>query len=103
VAGALPNLPEYKEALKAMVAALLRERDHLEIENLRLQVELDRYKKHYYRPRADQLQSADDLTQLLINLPTTRISELSAWFPGQRRLAQAARSTSLQKQASHLA
>jgi hypothetical protein len=49
-----------------MVVALLRERDHLEIEYLRLQVELDRYKKHYYRPRADQLQSADDLTQLLI-------------------------------------
>jgi hypothetical protein len=64
-----------------MVVALLRERDHLEIEYLRLQVELDRYKKHYYRPRADQLQSADDLTQLLINLPTTRISELSACFP----------------------
>jgi hypothetical protein len=34
VAGALPNLTEDKEALKAMVAALLRERDHLEIENL---------------------------------------------------------------------
>jgi hypothetical protein len=27
-----------------MVVALLHERDHLEIENLRLQVELDRYK-----------------------------------------------------------
>jgi hypothetical protein len=37
---------------------------------------------------------------LLINLPTTRNSELSAWFPGQWRLAQAARITSLQKQAS---
>jgi hypothetical protein len=33
-----------------MVAALLRERDHLEIENLGLQVEMDRYKKLYYRP-----------------------------------------------------
>jgi regulator of replication initiation timing len=67
VAGALPNLSEDKEELKAMVGPLLRERDHLEIENLRLQVELDRYKKHYCRPRADQVQSADDLTQLLIN------------------------------------
>lgn len=87
--------------MKAMAAALLRERDHPEIENLRLQVGLDRYKKHYYRPRANQLQSADDLTHLLINLPTMRISELSAWFPGQWRLAQAARIASLQKQASH--
>jgi hypothetical protein len=43
------------------------------------------------------------LTQLLINLPTTRISELSAWFPDQWKLAQAARITSLQKQAPHLA
>jgi hypothetical protein len=86
-----------------MVVALLRERDHLEIEYLRLQVEPDRYKKHYYRLCADQLQSADDLTQLLINLPPTRISELSACFPCQWRLAQAARITSQQKQASHLA
>lgn len=65
--GALSNLPDDKEALKAMVAALLRERDDLHIENLRLQVELDRYKKHYYGPRADQLQSANDLAQLLLN------------------------------------
>jgi hypothetical protein len=41
------NLPDDKEALKAMVAALLRERDDLHIENLRLQVELDGYKKRY--------------------------------------------------------
>src|SRR5580693_1158087 len=49
-----------------MVAALLRERDDLHIENLRLQVELDSYKKRYYGPRADQLQSAADLAQLLL-------------------------------------
>jgi hypothetical protein len=42
---ALSNLPDDKEALKAMVAALLDERDDLHIENLRLQVELARYKK----------------------------------------------------------
>jgi len=74
VLSALSNLPEDKDALKAMVAALLRERDaekrranDLHIENLRLQVELDRYKKRYYGPRADRLQSADDLAQLLLN------------------------------------
>jgi transposase len=61
------NLPEDKEALKAMVAALLRERDDLHIENLRLQVELDRYKRRYYGPRADRLQSAAELAQLLLS------------------------------------
>jgi transposase len=66
VPGAPPNLPDDKEALKAMVAALLRERDDLHIENLRLQVELDGYKKRYYGPRADRLQSAADLAQLLL-------------------------------------
>jgi hypothetical protein len=49
-----------------MVAALLRERDDLHIENLRWQVELDGYKKRYYGPRADRLQSAADLAQLLL-------------------------------------
>lgn len=86
-----------------MVAAMLRERDHRVMENLGLQVELDRYKKHYYRPRADQVQSGDRLTQFLINLPTARISERSAWFPGPWRRARAARITSLQKQASYFA
>jgi transposase len=64
---ALPNLPDDKEALKAIVAALVRERDHLHIENLRLQVELDSYKKRYYGPRADRLQTAADLAQLLLS------------------------------------
>jgi hypothetical protein len=41
----LSNLPEDKDALKAMVVVLLRERDDLHIENLRLHLELDRYKK----------------------------------------------------------
>ena len=66
-AAVLTNLPEDKEALKAMVATLLRERDDLHIENLRLQVELERYKKWYYGPRADRLQSAGDLAQLLLS------------------------------------
>jgi len=67
VSVALPNLPDDKEALKAMVAALVRERDDLHIENLRLQVELDGYKKRYYGPRADRLQSSADLAQMLLN------------------------------------
>lgn len=36
------------------------------------------------------------LTQLLINLPTTRMNELSAWLPDQWKLLQHARLPSLQ-------
>ena len=74
MADALSNLPEDTEALKAMVRSLLlergslaRERDDLHIDNLRLRVELDRYKKWYYGPRADRLQSDGDLAQMLLN------------------------------------
>ena len=63
----IPKLPDDNEALQALVRALLRERDDLHIENLRLRVELDGYKKRYYGPRADRLESADDLAQLLLN------------------------------------
>jgi len=67
------ELPDDSEALKAMVRSLLlehdaekRRADDLHIENLRLRVELDRYKKWYYGPRADRLQSAGDLAQMLL-------------------------------------
>jgi transposase len=60
------HLPDDKEALKAMVSTLLGQRDDLYLEVLRLQVELDRYKKARYGPRADQLRSADELAQLLL-------------------------------------
>jgi hypothetical protein len=40
------------------------------------------------------------LTQLLINLPAARMSELSAWLPDQWKLAQKARLDSLQNQSS---
>ena len=76
----LVELPDSSEALKAMLRSLLLERDRerhradeqqrrgdeLHIENLRLQVELARYKKWYYGPRADQLQSPGDLAQMLL-------------------------------------
>jgi hypothetical protein len=68
------NLPEDKETLKAMVRSLMLERDmetrranDLQIEKLRLQVELERYKTRYCGPCADRLQSADELAQLLLN------------------------------------
>jgi transposase len=76
----LPNLPEDSASLKAMVRSLLAERnrekqraeeqgkraDDLHIQNLRLQLELARYKKWYYGPRADRL-STSELAQALLN------------------------------------
>ena len=90
----LVNLPDDSETLKAVVRSLQRERDdekrraeahkrradeqqrraeeeikragELHVEMLRLQLELERYKKWYYGPRADRLQSAGDLAQLLL-------------------------------------
>jgi transposase len=77
----LVALPDDSQALKAMLAALIDERDKqiqlaeeqtkrandLHVENLRLQLELDRYRKWYYGPRADRLQSSGDLAQMLLN------------------------------------
>jgi len=70
----LVPLPDDSQVLKAMLRTLIDERDEekqrandLQVENLRLQLELERYKKWYYGPRADRLQSSADLAQLLLN------------------------------------
>jgi transposase len=84
----LVSLPDDSQALKAMLRTLMRERDdekrradeherraeqearrgdELRVEMLRLQLELERYKKWYYGPRADRLQSSVDLVQMLLN------------------------------------
>jgi transposase len=83
----LVPLPDDSQALKAILRTLMRERDEekrradkheqlaeeqsrrandLHVENLRLQLELDRYRKWYYGPRADRLQSSADLAQMLL-------------------------------------
>jgi transposase len=83
----LVALPDDSQALKAMLRTLMRERDdekrradeherraeqearrgdELHVEMLRLQLELERYKKWYYGPRADRLQSSGDLAQMLL-------------------------------------
>jgi hypothetical protein len=73
-------LPEDPVALKALLRAALEERDQaqqraqqqgkradeLYLEKLRLQLELERYKKWYYGPRADQLKSTVELGQALL-------------------------------------
>ena len=77
----LVELPQDSESLKAVVRALLQERDRerqraeeqklradqLHIEMLRLQQELARYKKWYYGPRADRLQSSGEVAQMLLD------------------------------------
>ena len=88
------DLPQDREALEAMVRSLILEReeqrqrveqeserandlhgeslrqrkraDELYLENLRLQQELQRYKKWYYGPRADRLATSADLAQALL-------------------------------------
>jgi hypothetical protein len=69
----LVALPDDSQALKAMVRTLINERDQqkqrandLHVENLRLQLDLERYRKWYYGPRADRLQSSGDLAQMLL-------------------------------------
>ena len=68
------KLPEDRASLRAMVLALQAGRDQekqradeLQVQNLRLQQELERYKKWYYGPRADRLRSNKDVAQLLLN------------------------------------
>ncbi len=73
-------LPADNVSLRALVQSLLAERQQhqqqaeeqrlktaqLEAELLRVQVELERYKRWYYGPRADRLRTAGELTQLLL-------------------------------------
>ena len=59
--------------LRARVMELQAQRDHekkhaeeLQVQNLRLQLELERYKKWYYGPRADRLHSDQEVAQMLL-------------------------------------
>jgi len=87
VASELVNLPEDRDTLKAMVRSLALERDRekqraeelhrraeeskqqteeLRVEMLRLQLELERFRKWYYGPRADRLASGGEVAQMLL-------------------------------------
>src|SRR5208283_31187 len=68
----LSDLPDDKEALKAILRSLVQERDQqqqriddLYLETLQLQKELLRYKKATYGPRADRL-TENELAQALL-------------------------------------
>jgi transposase len=83
----LNDFPQDRESLEAMVRSLILEREQqkqqandlqvetlrqtkraeeLYLQNLRLQLELERYKKWYYGPRADRLATSADLAQALL-------------------------------------
>jgi transposase len=76
----LKDLPQDRESLEALLRLLILERDQqkqraeqeskraaeLHLQNLRLQLELERYKKWYYGPRADRLTSSGDVAQALL-------------------------------------
>ncbi|MGA8437617.1 MAG: IS66 family transposase [Candidatus Sulfotelmatobacter sp.] len=90
----LNDLPQDRESLEAILRSLILERDQqqqraeqeskrahdlqaeslrqrkradeLHLENLRLQLELHRYKKWYYGPRADRLASSQEMAQVLL-------------------------------------
>jgi transposase len=75
------ELPGDSESLRALVHALLLEREEqrrrvneqskqtqqLQVELVRVKLELERYKKWYYGPRADRLGTSDELAQLLLH------------------------------------
>src|SRR2546430_3712939 len=89
----LPNLLEDSASLKAMLRSLLAERDRekqraddLHIQNLRLQIELARYKKWYYGPRADRLNSTSELTQVLLDFGQERSEEHTSELQSQSNL-----------------
>jgi len=62
---------EAQEALarekSALAAQQTQRADDLYVQTLRLQLELGRYKKWYYGPRADRLKSSGELAQALLN------------------------------------
>lgn len=76
----LKAFPQDRASLEAIVHQLIAERDQqqqraeqqsqradeLYLQNLRLQQELERYKKMYYGPRADRLHSSIEIAQALL-------------------------------------
>ena len=52
---------------KRRAEAQAKRAEELQVELLRLQMELERFRKWYYGPRADRLRSAGDLAQMLLD------------------------------------
>lgn len=60
------SLPDDPTALKALIARMQSRMDALEMKSLRLEMELLKYKKWMYGPRADKLASLDEVSQMLL-------------------------------------
>ena len=60
------HLPDDPAALKGLIARLTERTDALEMRSLRLEMELLRYKKWVYGPRADTLATLNDVNQMLL-------------------------------------
>jgi transposase len=60
------ELPEDSAALRALASQLQAELLRAQVEIQRMHLELERYKKLYYGPRADRLQSDQDVAQMLL-------------------------------------
>ena len=60
------SLPDDPGALKALLARMQSRMDALELRSLRLEMELLRYKKWLYGPRADKLSSLGEVHQMLL-------------------------------------
>jgi transposase len=59
-------LQQRADQQSSLAASLQKKSDELYIENLRLQVQVDRFKRWYYGPRADKLNTAVELGQMLM-------------------------------------
>ena len=62
----LLSLMAAHEQEKQRAVALQKKSDELYLDNLRLQVQVDRFKRWYYGPRADRLSTALELGQMLL-------------------------------------
>jgi transposase len=83
-ASSITSLPDDPRALKQIIIDLSRQRDenarqrdgwrvkfqNIEIEKLRLEMQLLRLRKWYYGPRADRLQTPGDVAQMLLAFST---------------------------------
>lgn len=100
----LNDLPQDREALEAILRGLILERDEqrlraeqqtqradeLYLQNLRLQLELERYQKWRYGPRADRLATSGDVAQALLEFAEQRESQ-----PHTRRMCRRKRNPNM--------
>jgi transposase len=69
-ASAIMSLPDDPQALKQIILSLSRERDDWHVKFLRIETELLRLRKWYYGPKADRLQTPDEVAQMLLEFAT---------------------------------